>query len=119
MQHAGAELFPSSPRGDFINPSIFSTPKINQAFMFNGDVSHNTAALIPPLLEDGIRVLIYAGEAGTLSFFTSLLWTTPFLTSHHLDFMCNYLSAAPSFQRVLSRAGTNCPPDALASQGQP
>ena len=27
-----------------------------------GDVSHNTAALIPPLLEDGIRFLIYAGE---------------------------------------------------------
>ncbi|KAL8284039.1 hypothetical protein RQP46_005152 [Phenoliferia psychrophenolica] len=44
--------------------------QINQAFMFNGDVSHNTAALIPPMLEDGIRVLIYAGEA---------------------DFMCNYL----------------------------
>lgn len=28
-----------------------------------GDVSHNTAALIPPLLEDGIRFLIYAGES--------------------------------------------------------
>lgn len=28
-----------------------------------GDVSHNTAALIPPLLEDGIRFLIYAGKS--------------------------------------------------------
>lgn len=32
--------------------------KINQAFQFNGDVSHNTAALLPPLLEAGIRVLL-------------------------------------------------------------
>lgn len=31
---------------------------INRAFQFNGDVSHNTAALIPDLLEAGIRVLI-------------------------------------------------------------
>ncbi|KAI5475030.1 threonyl-trna synthetase [Pseudohyphozyma bogoriensis] len=44
--------------------------QINQAFMFNGDVAHNTAALIPSMLEDGIKILIYAGEA---------------------DFMCNYL----------------------------
>lgn len=36
--------------------------KINQAFQFNGDVSHNTVALLPPLLESGIRVLIYNGE---------------------------------------------------------
>ena len=35
--------------------------QINQAFTFNGDVAHNTAALIPELLEAGIRVLIYAG----------------------------------------------------------
>ncbi|BGP54355.1 hypothetical protein JCM8202_000788 [Rhodotorula sphaerocarpa] len=37
--------------------------QVNQAFQFQGDVSHNTAALIPPLLEDGIRFLIYAGSA--------------------------------------------------------
>ncbi|GAA5836024.1 hypothetical protein JCM9279_002166 [Rhodotorula babjevae] len=42
--------------------------KINQAFQLNGDVSHNTAALIPELLDAGIRFLIYAGE---------------------MDFMCN------------------------------
>lgn len=37
--------------------------QVNQAFQLNGDVSKNTAALIPPLLEDGIRFLIYAGSA--------------------------------------------------------
>ncbi len=44
--------------------------QVNQAFMFNGDVVKDTAALLPPLLEDGIRVLIYAGE---------------------MDFMCNWM----------------------------
>lgn len=43
--------------------------KINQAFQLNGDVAHNTAALVPKLLDSGIRVLIYVGVA---------------------DFMCNH-----------------------------
>ncbi len=43
---------------------------INQAFLLQGDSMHDSAALLPELIEDGIRVLIYAGEA---------------------DFMCNYM----------------------------
>ncbi|GAA5905554.1 S10 family peptidase [Sporobolomyces salmoneus] len=42
--------------------------QVNKNFMLQGDVAHNTAALIPPLLEDGIRFLTYSGN---------------------LDFMCN------------------------------
>lgn len=38
--------------------------EVNQAFMAQGDGMHNSAALLPELLEDGIRILIYAGEAG-------------------------------------------------------
>lgn len=30
--------------------------------MFAGDGAHNSAALLPDLLADGIRVLIYAGD---------------------------------------------------------
>lgn len=41
--------------------------KINQAFQLNGDVSHNTAALIPELLDAGIRFLIYAGASSSLA----------------------------------------------------
>ena len=41
-----------SPIICFLNESL-------ELSRFNGDVSHNTAALIPPMLEDGIRVLIY------------------------------------------------------------
>ncbi|GAA5869162.1 hypothetical protein JCM16303_000378 [Sporobolomyces ruberrimus] len=56
-------------------------PQINQAFHHNGDVAHNTAAMIPPLLENGIRVLIFAGDAdfmcnskGTLAWTLALPW---------------------------------------------
>ena len=42
---------------------------INQAFLLQGDSMHDSAALLPEIIEDGVRVLIYAGEA---------------------DFMCNY-----------------------------
>lgn len=43
---------------------------INQAFLLQGDSMHGSAALLPEIIEDGVRVLIYAGEA---------------------DFMCNYM----------------------------
>ncbi|KAN0066552.1 hypothetical protein ACQY0O_000646 [Thecaphora frezii] len=36
---------------------------INQAFLLQGDSMHNSAGLLPELVEDGIRLLIYAGEA--------------------------------------------------------
>jgi len=36
--------------------------RVNQAFMLQGDGMHNSAELLSPLLEDGIRVLVYAGE---------------------------------------------------------
>ena len=31
-----------------------------------GDSQHNSAAFLPPLIEDGIRVLIYAGNADAM-----------------------------------------------------
>jgi len=61
--------------------------QINQAFMFNGDVSKNTAALIPPLLEDGIRVLIYAGEMDFMcNWMGNLAWTLDLEWSGKADF---------------------------------
>ncbi|KAF5349522.1 hypothetical protein D9756_008992 [Leucocoprinus leucothites] len=43
---------------------------VNQAFTMNGDGMHNSASLLPELIEDGIRLLVYAGNA---------------------DMMCNYI----------------------------
>ena len=37
---------------------------INQAFLLQGDSMHNTPALLPPLINDGVRLLVYAGNAG-------------------------------------------------------
>ncbi|KAM0788352.1 hypothetical protein ACM66B_001493 [Microbotryomycetes sp. NB124-2] len=61
--------------------------QINQAFTFNGDVAHNTAALIPPLLEAGIRVGIYAGEADFLcSWMGNEAWTLKLEWPRHDEF---------------------------------
>lgn len=49
----------ASPDRDFESCNM----QINQAFQLNGDVAHNTAGLIPELLDAGIRFLIYAGSA--------------------------------------------------------
>ncbi|TFK25756.1 carboxypeptidase C [Coprinopsis marcescibilis] len=43
---------------------------VNQAFTMNGDGMHNSALLLPELINDGVRLLVYAGNA---------------------DLMCNYL----------------------------
>lgn len=44
--------------------------EVNQAFTMNGDGMHNSALLLPDLINDGIRLLVYAGNA---------------------DLMCNYI----------------------------
>lgn len=43
--------------------------------MFAGDGAHNSAAMIPELLEDGIRVIVYAGNK--------------------VSFLCSHLSEPP------------------------
>jgi len=54
------------------NDRVFQScnDQVNRDFQLSGDNMHNAAALIPELIENGIRLLIYAGED---------------------DFMCNYL----------------------------
>ena len=37
---------------------------INLAFMMQGDSMHNSALLLPDLINDGVRLLVYAGNAG-------------------------------------------------------
>ena len=37
--------------------------QVNQAFLLQGDGMHNSALLLTDLVNDGIRLLIYAGNA--------------------------------------------------------
>jgi len=56
-----------------VDPSMkFSScnTEVNQEFALQGDGMHNSAALLPELVEDGVRLLVYAGNA---------------------DMMCNYM----------------------------
>ena len=43
--------------------------QINQNFLLQGDGVRDTASLLPPLVEAGIRVLIYSGEADAREFY--------------------------------------------------
>ena len=52
----------SSNRRTFLNSALIFTPV--SAFFGQGDGMKNSAALVPELLQDGVRVLIYAGNAG-------------------------------------------------------
>ncbi|OBZ78042.1 Carboxypeptidase Y A [Grifola frondosa] len=57
---------PAHKRELGVDPSLqFAScnTQVNQAFTLQGDGSHNSAKLLPELLEDGIRLLIYAGNA--------------------------------------------------------
>ena len=38
--------------------------EVNQAFTLNGDGMHNSALLLPELVDAGVRLLVYAGNAG-------------------------------------------------------
>ncbi|KAF9036830.1 carboxypeptidase C [Panaeolus papilionaceus] len=64
---------PSNKAALGVNPELtFAScnTDVNQAFTMNGDGMHNSAALLPELVNSGIRLLVYAGNA---------------------DMMCNYL----------------------------
>lgn len=41
--------------------------EVNQAFTLNGDGMHNSALLLPELVDAGVRLLVYAGNAGEFS----------------------------------------------------
>lgn len=43
---------------------------INQAFQMQGDSMHDSSALLPDLINDGVRLLVYAGNAGMSKLFS-------------------------------------------------
>ncbi|CAE6369842.1 unnamed protein product [Rhizoctonia solani] len=64
------------------------TNDINQAFIQSGDPIRNAARLLPDLIESGIRMLNYAGDADLLSAFPGmLLWLEKLNTTFQQSFI--------------------------------
>ncbi|KAF8586261.1 alpha/beta-hydrolase [Ramaria rubella] len=60
---------------------------VNVGFTMQGDAMHNAAALLPPLLEDGIRLLVYAGNADFMcNFIGNLNWMLKLENAFHSEF---------------------------------
>lgn len=76
-----------------IDPSIsfvLISNDVHEAFSKSGDMIRNSAPLLPELVNDGIRLLVYAGMAGTRYLLLSdvLAVLTGCL---HPDMACNYI----------------------------
>ncbi|KIY63058.1 serine carboxypeptidase [Cylindrobasidium torrendii FP15055 ss-10] len=64
---------PSNKKALGVNPALdfkSCNMEVNQAFTMQGDGMHNSALLLPEIIEDGVKLLVYAGNA---------------------DMMCNYM----------------------------
>ncbi|KAG6879893.1 hypothetical protein C0992_009884 [Termitomyces sp. T32_za158] len=86
---------------------------VNRAFAMQGDGMHNSARLLPELVNDGVRLLVYAGNAGAL---TSLLHLERICTNFsQLDMMCNFMGN----ERWVERLETKFLPEFKATQAVP
>ena len=56
--------------------------EVNQAFFGQGDGMHNSAALLPPLIDDDIKLLVYAGNADAMCNFIVCYIS---LSSYYMD----------------------------------
>jgi cathepsin A (carboxypeptidase C) len=72
------------------NPSLTfqsCNTRVNQDFATQGDGMRNSAPLLTDLVNEGIRLLVYAGNAGTLLAAPRLLECA----DRVLDAMCNFM----------------------------
>lgn len=61
--------------------------QVNQNFMMQGDSMHDTSLLLPELIEDGMRLLVYAGEADFMcNAIGNERWVTELETSYKEEF---------------------------------
>lgn len=61
--------------------------QVNQNFMMQGDSMHDTSLLLPELIEDGMRLLVYAGEADFMcNAIGNERWVTDLETSYKEEF---------------------------------
>lgn len=61
---------------------------INKNFLFQGDAMHNSALLLPELIEDGIRLLVYAGVHDLMcNVLGNEMWMNELETSYLPEFL--------------------------------
>ncbi|KDN47962.1 hypothetical protein K437DRAFT_255694 [Tilletiaria anomala UBC 951] len=72
--------------------------QVNQAFLLHGDSMHDAASLLIPLIEDDIRVLIYAGETDAMcNWIGNYQWVQALDTSYASEF-----AAAPEAEWLVN-----------------
>ncbi|KAI0094232.1 Alpha/Beta hydrolase protein [Irpex rosettiformis] len=60
---------------------------VNQAFFLQGDSMHNSAALLPDIINDDIKLLVYAGNADAMcNFMGNEAWVTKLEHKFHQEF---------------------------------
>ncbi|KAF9269332.1 carboxypeptidase C [Marasmius fiardii PR-910] len=60
---------------------------VNEAFMQTGEQTHNSALLLPDLIHDGVRLLVYAGNAdGTCNYMGNERWVEALDTQFKAEF---------------------------------
>jgi cathepsin A (carboxypeptidase C) len=57
---------------------------VNRAFTLNGDGMHNSAVLLPELVDGGVRLLVYAGNAGSCLLLISFSGTGSYLVNFQI-----------------------------------
>ena len=84
---------PANKKALGVNPSLeFAScnMEVNQAFFAQGDGMHNTAALLPELINDDIKLLVYAGNADAMCNFIVRLCSPRF----NVEGMCRWVAHA-------------------------
>jgi cathepsin A (carboxypeptidase C) len=73
-----------------VNPTIEfqnCNMEVNQGFALQGDGAHNSAILLPELINDGVRLLVYAGNADMMcNFIGNERWVEELDTKFHQEF---------------------------------
>jgi len=73
-----------------VNPTIdfqACNMEVNREFALQGDGAHNSALLLPDLVNDGVRLLVYAGNADMMcNFIGNERWVEALDTKFHKEF---------------------------------
>ena len=81
------ELGVDSSPVDFLHCNM----TVNAAFYAQGQAMHNSAKLLPPLIKDGIRLLVFAGDTGACCSSDSATAKALIILAPPTDGVCNHM----------------------------